>query len=196
MTTLVRDGRIATDSWRLLDGNVGRWLAVGEDGFVPDFAADADLIVPFGLLQARGDELLERKGHTGVLLEPHEDPAALAGMLERLALVAVRFPKFSDGRGYSIARLLRERHGFRGELRAVGDVLRDQLLFMQRCGFDAFELREDQDAGEALAAFGEISEQYQASYEEPQPLFRRRLTGAYLLIDQANQQTVAAGMIE
>lgn len=164
MTTLVRDGRIATDSWRLLDGNAGRWLAVGEDGFIPDFPADADLIAPLALLQARGDELLERKGRTGVLLEPHDDPAVLTEAVNRLALVALNFPKFSDGRGYSSARLLRERYGFRGELRAVGDVLRDQLLFMQRCGFDSFELREDQEPAEALAAFSELGEQYQASY--------------------------------
>jgi uncharacterized protein (DUF934 family) len=64
-------------------------------------------------------------------------------------LIAVRFPKFGDGRGYSIARLLRERYGYRGELRAVGDVLRDQLLFMKRSGFDSFSLREDQDPDEA-----------------------------------------------
>ena len=164
MTTLVRDKRIATDNWRRLDGDVGRWLAVGEDGFVPDFPADADLIAPLALLQARGDELLERKGRTGVLLQPRDDPATIAGTLQRLALVAVNFPKFGDGRGYSSARLLRERYRFCGEVRAVGDVLRDQLLFMKRCGFDSFELRDDQDPVEALAAFGELTDQYQASY--------------------------------
>jgi len=164
MTTLVRDGCVATDSWRRLDGNVGRWLAVGEDGFVPDFPADADLIAPLALLHARGDELLERKGRTGVLLQPHDDPATIAGTLQRLALIAVNFPKFGDGRGYSSARLLRERHGYRGEVRAVGDVLRDQLLLMKRCGFDSFELREDQEATEALAAFSALGEQYQTSY--------------------------------
>jgi len=175
MATLVKNERVAIDNWLSLDGGIERWLAVGEDGFVPDFPADADLIAPLSLLRARSEDLLDRKGHAGVRLEPHEDPAALAEWLERLALVAVSFPKFSDGRAYSIARLLRERHGFRGELRAVGDVLRDQLQFMRRCGFDAFELREDQDAGEALAAFQELTEQYQASQQEPQPLFRRRL---------------------
>ena len=164
MTTLVRDGCVATDSWRRLDGNVGRWLAVGEDGFVPDFPEGADLIAPLALLHARGDELLERKGRTGVLLQPHDDPATIAGTLQRLALIAVNFPKFGDGRGYSSARLLRERHGYRGEVRAVGDVLRDQLLLMKRCGFDSFELREDQEATEALAAFSELGEQYQTSY--------------------------------
>lgn len=107
-------------------------------------------------------------------LEPHEDPAAVAGRLASAGRVEVNFPKFTDGRGYSIARLLRERHGYRGELRAVGDVHRDQLFYLQRVGFDAFLLREGEDAAEALAALGDFSEVYQASVERPQPLFRRR----------------------
>jgi uncharacterized protein (DUF934 family) len=89
-------------------------------------------------------------------------------------LIAVNFPQFTDGRGYSIARLLRERYSWRGELRAIGDVLRDQLFYLARCGFDAFMLREGQDAQAALAAFNDFSEGYQASVERPQPLFRRR----------------------
>ncbi|HTN27239.1 MAG TPA: DUF934 domain-containing protein [Burkholderiales bacterium] len=174
MATLVKDERISSDSWQSLEGGAQRWLSVGEDGFVADFPQHADLIAPLALLKVRGTELLERSGRTGVVLEPNEDPAALAASIEHLALVAVRFPKFGDGRGYSIARLLRERYGYRGELRAVGDVLRDQLLFMKRSGFDSFSLREDQDPDEALCAFGELSEQYQASSTQPQPLFRRR----------------------
>ena len=86
----------------------------------------------------------------------------------------VNFPQFTDGRGYSIARLLRERYGWRGELRAIGDVLRDQLFYLSRCGFDAFALRDDQDPHAALTAFDDFSEAYQASVERPQPLFRRR----------------------
>jgi uncharacterized protein (DUF934 family) len=107
-------------------------------------------------------------------LEPHEDPASVAGRLERLARIEVNFPKYGDGRGYSIARLLRERYGFKGELRAVGQVARDQLWFMANCGFDAFLLREGEDPQEALAAFEDFSESYQASVARPQPLFRRR----------------------
>jgi uncharacterized protein (DUF934 family) len=107
-------------------------------------------------------------------LEPGDDPAAVAGRLGAAARVEVNFPKFTDGRGYSIARLLRERHGYKGELRAVGDVLRDQIFYLSRCGFDAFLLREDQDAEEALAALHDFSEAYQASVERPEPLFRRR----------------------
>jgi len=110
-----------------------------------------------------------------VRLEPHDDPASIAGRLAKLERVEVNFPKFGDGRGYSIARLLRERYGYKGELRAVGQITRDHLFFMESCGFDAFELREGEDPHEALAAFNDFSESYQASLKHPLPLFRRRL---------------------
>ena len=108
------------------------------------------------------------------LLEAGDDPGALAASLGRLKLVAVNFPKFGDGRGYSIARLLRERYGYRGELRAIGAVARDHLYYMAQCGFDAFELRTGEDPQEALAAFNDFSDGYQATVARPQPLFRRR----------------------
>ena len=107
-------------------------------------------------------------------LEPTDDPAAVAERLARVARVEVHFPKFGDGRGFSIGRLLRERYGYKGELRAVGHITRDHLFFLESCGFDAFELREGEDAEEAIAAFGDFSESYQASPARPQPLFRRR----------------------
>ena len=110
-----------------------------------------------------------------VRLEPHDDPASIAGRLAKLERVEVNFPKFGDGRGYSIARLLRERYGYKGELRAVGQITRDHLFFMESCGFDAFELREGEYPHEALAAFNDFSEAYQASVKRPLPLFRRRL---------------------
>ena len=107
-------------------------------------------------------------------LEPTDDPAAVAGRLAGVARVEVNFPKFGDGRGFSIARLLRERYGYKGELRAVGEITRDHLFFLESCGFDAFELRDGEDPYEALAAFDDFSESYQASVARPQPLFRRR----------------------
>ena len=108
-------------------------------------------------------------------LEPSEDPAAVAERLARASRVEVHFPKFGDGRGFSIGRLLRERYGYQGELRAVGHITRDHLFFLESCGFDAFELREGEDPHAALAAFEDFSESYQASVTRPQPLFRRRL---------------------
>ncbi len=113
-----------------------------------------------------------------VVLQVTDDPAVLAdrigGRGAPIGAIAVHFPKFSDGRGYSIARLLRERYGYKGELRATGEVARDHLYAMAQCGFDAFELRAGEDARAALGAFGDFSEQYQSTVTQPSPLFRRR----------------------
>ena len=109
-----------------------------------------------------------------VVLEPTDDPRTLAERLPGLKLIAVNFPKYGDGRGYSIARLLRERYGYKGELRAIGVVARDHLQLMAQCGFDSFQLREGEDAGEALKGLDDFSEAYQANAAQPVPLFRRR----------------------
>ena len=101
------------------------------------------------------------------------DVVEMVADLPRLELVALEFPKFSDGRALSQARLLRERYGYRGEIRAMGDVLRDQLFFMTRCGFDAFEPRPDRSLEDALAAFDEFSASYQPAADQPLPLYRR-----------------------
>ena len=94
-------------------------------------------------------------------LEPTDDPAAFADRLADASRVEVHFPKFGDGRGFSIGRLLRERYGYKGELRAVGHLTRDHLLYLERCGFDAFELRAGEDPHEALAGFRVFSTRYQ-----------------------------------
>jgi uncharacterized protein (DUF934 family) len=109
-----------------------------------------------------------------VVLEPADDPRAIADKLPGLKVVAVNFPKYGDGRGYSIGRLLRERYGYKGELRAVGVVARDHLQLLAQCGFDSFQLREGEDPAEALAGLADFSESYQASAAQPVPLFRRR----------------------
>jgi uncharacterized protein (DUF934 family) len=113
-----------------------------------------------------------------VVLEPTDDPRAVVAkiglQLPYLKVIAVNFPKFSDGRGYSIGRLLRERYGYKGELRAIGVVARDHLQLLAQCGFDSFQLREGEDAAEALAGLADFSEAYQASAAQPVPLFRRR----------------------
>ena len=109
-----------------------------------------------------------------IRLEPTDDPATVVDQLAGATRVEVNFPKFGDGRGFSIGRLLRERYGYKGELRAVGHITRDHLFFMESIGFDAFELREGEDPREALAGFDDFSESYQATPLRPQPLFRRR----------------------
>lgn len=109
-----------------------------------------------------------------LVLEPEDDPRRIADRLPGLKLVAVRFPKYGDGRGYSIGRLLRERYGYTGELRAVGVIARDHLRLLAQCGFDSFQLREGEDAVEALKGLDDFSEAYQATAAQPVPLFRRR----------------------
>jgi uncharacterized protein (DUF934 family) len=163
---LIRNRAIATDSWQSLD-----------QGALP---AAGDVIVPLAVWLAERDALLARDDRVGVLLQANDDPAWLADDVSRLALIAVHFPAFTDGRGYSTARLLRERFGYRGELRAVGDIQRDQLFYLHRVGFDAFALKDGADVNDALTAFDDFSESYQAAVDQPSPLFRRRAaTGAH-----------------
>jgi uncharacterized protein (DUF934 family) len=168
---LIKHRRRALDPWRMLEA--------GDDGAAPVTPASGDVIVPLSVWRSARDTFIGRTGRVGVCLSGDDEPADIAGDLAHIDLIAVRFARFTDGRGYSIARLLRERYGWRGELRAIGDVQRDQLSYMSRCGFDAFELREGEDVDSALAAFDDFSEAYQASVDQPQPLFRRRdLAGA------------------
>jgi uncharacterized protein (DUF934 family) len=125
-------------------------------------------------ISIRNRQIVAKPSPPDLVLEPADDPALLSGALGAVRVIAVNFPKYGDGRGYSIARLLRERYGYQGELRAVGVVARDQLHAMAQCGFDAFELREGEDAQAALAALDDFSEAYQASAAQRVPLFRRR----------------------
>ena len=111
------------------------FTSVSDDWAVPK----GDVIVSLTRFQAEGEGLLSEGRSVGVRLESHEEVEALAYDLPRISVVALAFPKFGDGRAYTSARLLRERFGFKGEVRAVGDVLREQAGFMVRCGFDAFE---------------------------------------------------------
>ena len=167
MAKLIRERRIVADSWRL--------LRLGPAGELPEVPRERQTIVPLALWLAHREDFLAYPGALGVWLDANEGPEAIAGDLARLSVIAVNFPKFGDGRGYSTARLLRERLGYKGELRAIGDVLHDHLHFMEQCGFDAFALREDQDVDEALRAFDDFGDGYQTSVRRPVPLFRRRL---------------------
>jgi uncharacterized protein (DUF934 family) len=165
---LIKDRKRAIDNWQLLDA-----LTVGEDGSLPPLPS-GDLIVPAAAWGRARAQLIAREGRTGVWLGGADDPRDIAGDLQHFGVVAVRFPSFTDGRGYSIGRLLRERYGWSGELRAVGDIQRDQLFYLTRCGFNAFSLREGEDVDVALTGFDDFSERYQASVDQPLPLFRRR----------------------
>ncbi len=163
MPQLIKDRALADD----------RWMLLREAASLTDLSAGRAVIVPLALWKAERAALLAR-GDVGVWLSPSDEPAELAGDIAALPLIAVDFPKFTDGRGYSTARLLRERYHFAGELRAIGDVLRDQLFALAQCGFDAFALREDRDATEALASFDDFAGVYAPTTATPQPWFRRR----------------------
>ncbi|HET9762432.1 MAG TPA: DUF934 domain-containing protein [Casimicrobiaceae bacterium] len=162
MPRLIKNGAIVEDRWTLLREAASLSEVPG-----------APAIVPLPLwLAAR--EALRARGDVGVWLEPGADPDVLASDCPALPLVAIDFPQFTDGRGYSVARILRERHGFAGELRAIGDVLRDQLSYLAQCGFDAFAVRADRDLADALKGVADFSDGYQATWRRPLPLFRRR----------------------
>jgi uncharacterized protein (DUF934 family) len=145
---LVKSGRIVED----------RFVRVLDDAPVPE---GVPVILPAARLLADARELVLRQAPTGVIWPNDRRVAELAPYLDWIALVALVFPTFKDGRAYSQARQLRERHGFRGELRATGDVLRDQFLFLVRAGFDAFEVKKDADAAAFAAAITRYSVFYQ-----------------------------------
>lgn len=157
---LLRDGAIVLDDWEEL-----------QEAALP---ADARaLIIDFDRWQRERAALRRYPGKLGVTLEPAHRVEELAEDLPRFALVAARFPGPSDGRGYTQARLLRERYGFSGELRATGYVRRDQVFFLARCGFNALELPEE-ELPTAGAAFETFSAAYQLSNDAGMPLKRAR----------------------
>lgn len=167
MPLLTKDRTVIDDRWALLP----------ETAAIADVPGSSPAIVPLALWSAQHDALAARDD-IGVWLKPADDSEALAGDVARLPLIAVEFPKFADGRGYSTARLLREKYRYTGELRAIGDILRDQLYYLRQCGFDTFALQPGRNVADALAAFGDFSDNYQATVVQPVPLFRRRLQAA------------------
>ncbi|HCI15112.1 MAG TPA: oxidoreductase [Gallionellaceae bacterium] len=162
---IIKNQNIVDDDWSVLRLNEND---TPEGVVVPS----GKFIVPLKVWQAQRAQL-QGRAEIGVWLNSDERAEALQDDLERFVLIAVNFPKFADGRGYSIAHHLRVRLGYRGELRAIGDVLRDQLFYMRRVGFDAFEPRADKDIHEALKGLSDFSVCYQGSSDEALPLFRR-----------------------
>ncbi|WP_150304000.1 DUF934 domain-containing protein [Pseudomonas saliphila] len=164
MQRIIKGDQVIDETWHLLPRDVT----------LAELSNSDDLLVPLPLWQEHSHALLARDGGLGVWLEADEEVESIADDLQHFQVVALNFPVFSDGRHYSSARLLRERYKYQGEVRAIGDVLRDQLFFMKRCGFDAFALRADRDPYEALESLKDFSVTYQAATDEPLPLFRRR----------------------
>ncbi len=165
MRKIIKDKAIVSDDWNLLK------LA---DGETPDAVSvpAGKQIVPLQVWLAQKTALAAR-ADVGVWLASDERPEQLKDDTKSLPVIAVDFPSFADGRGYSIAFNLRARLGFEGELRAIGDVLRDQLFYMARVGFNAFATREDRSIEDALKGLSDFSEVYQHSWDQKSPLFRR-----------------------
>ncbi len=160
--TLIKDGKPAEDAWTVLGD---------EDPLV----RDAPVIVSVGRWQASGsEELSKHNGPLGVWMKSDQPPELIAHDLGRFDLIALEFPAQADGRAFSYASLLRQRHGFTGELRAVGRVIQDQLYFMQRCGFDSYQLSEDQNPDKVVRAFGDFSAAYAPAADGETPAYRRR----------------------
>ena len=165
MPKLIKDGALVDNTWQLLP-------AVDDEAAATP-VTDGQVIVPLKLWLAQKAELSARN-NIGVWLDSDETAAELGDDAKQLPLVAVNFPGFMDGRGFSIGRLLRERYGFRGELRAIGHFMRDQLFYLKRCGFNAFACDDSIDQEAAIASLNDFSECYQASVDQPVPLYRRR----------------------
>lgn len=153
MPRIVKAGNVTDDQW--LPPN-------------PDKAPSANQVCTLEQWLA-----LDSKAGSAVQLEPGELPAPLYGSLQEIGLIRINFPAFADGRGFSYARELREQ-GYDGELRACGQFLRDQVTYLKRCGFDAFQPDDESHLDGILESLNDFSEYYQASSDQPLPLFRRR----------------------
>lgn len=160
---VIKDNQVVEDSWQRID-------VEGENAALPA----GDIIVPYAYWKNNRKQLQDREGNFGVCVSGDEMIEDVAGDLENFKMIALDFPVFKDGRSYSHARLLRDRFGYTGELRAVGDILRDQLFFLRRCGFDSFQLREDKDIENALKGFSDFSVTYQTAADGAVPAYKNR----------------------
>jgi uncharacterized protein (DUF934 family) len=159
---LVKQGSITTDLFvHIADG--------------AELPGDGAILVTAARFLEDPEGLLKRAGKVGVIWPNNRDLDDLVPYLDRLAAVALVFPIFRDGRAYSQARLLRERHGYEGELRATGQVLRDQFVFMSRAGFDAFEVKKDADADAFAATVKRYSVFYQPTGDGRVTALHRRM---------------------
>jgi uncharacterized protein (DUF934 family) len=164
MSTLIRDGRVVDDDWKLVE-------TVTDGGVAPH------VIVPAAYALGNAGHLFARTPEIGIWLPGDGEPDDIAPLLDRVPLVAIRFGAVNDGRGLSLAVLLRTRFGYKGELRAFGEVLEDVMNYMRRCGFDSYQLPDGHDPEVALRALRSFSDFYQGSVIEPRPAFRRVARG-------------------
>lgn len=162
MPKIIKDRAIVEDATVVLP----------KDAALPD-SLSGKTLVPLALWLANRQQLAGNP-QAGVWIDSDEEVERLADAVGQLDLIAINFPVFNDGRSFSTARLLRDRYGYRGELRAIGSFIRDQLFYLQRCGVNSFQFSADIDLEDAMNSFNDFSEIYQAASDQPQPLFQRR----------------------
>ncbi len=167
MSVLIKNAQVINDDWTLISDKSLTNISELPQGRI---------IVPMSLWQSQASDLSTRssKGELGLWLDSDEHPESIKSDLANFAVIAINFPVFSDGRGYSYARILRDNYQFKGELRAIGNMLIDQLFFMKRCGFDAFAFKDEDTAQAALSHFETFTHCYQSGADNPEPLFLRR----------------------
>jgi uncharacterized protein (DUF934 family) len=160
---VIKDKAVINDDWQLI-------REIDNDASIPE----GKVIVPFAYWQANRDALLKQNTEHAVWIDGATQTEALQDDLEHFSMIALDFPAFKDGRSYSHASLLRNRYNYKGDLRAIGDVLRDQLFFLQRCGMSSYEVREDKDINDALKSLEDFSVRYQAAADDALPIYKQR----------------------
>jgi uncharacterized protein (DUF934 family) len=162
MPVFARTGRIVDDHWQLWDGNEALSSLTGGILLLPE------------LWQTHRAQLIESHHTLGLIINLDQQLIDCQEDLGHFNIIVIHFTSFSNGQGFSLATLLRERYGFRGEVRASGDILFDQLFYLKRCGFDSFELNDEIDRTEIVKALNSFSDSYQQACDQPLPLFRWR----------------------
>jgi uncharacterized protein (DUF934 family) len=164
MQKIIKDNSIAED----------HWCFVSDEQQLKDISQNASSIFLDYDLWCKVRDNLDSNKLWGVILNSDQEPSCLNGKLQNLTAIALNFNTFMDGRSFSQARELREKYQFAGEIRAIGDFIRDQLFYLKRCGVNAFQFSSEANLADALESLGDFSDYYQASATDPQPLFRRR----------------------
>jgi len=160
MQKMLSHGAVTEDNWTVLQMPV-------------ETIPQGNILLPLKYWLEQSAELDGQAGLVGVWLDSDEEVEALADDLAQLPVVALNFPKFVDGRGFSSARLLRDRYDYKGEIRAIGNVIQDQLFILQRCGFSQFCLADNVDLEAAAKSLNDFSDSYQTAADQEQPLFKR-----------------------
>ena len=166
MQNLIKNGQVINDDWRILDKSSGL------DAL--STSTKSSVIVPLNFWKLYRREIEAYTGKLAIWLDSDELISDIKNQIGEFSVIALNFPVFSDGRSYTNARELRQSLNFEGEIRAIGDVLRDQIFYMSRCGFDSFLLRQDQDPRACIDALQDFQESYQSTSANQNPLFRRR----------------------